>query len=323
MLEPGIYSSIGNAIRSLYQMIMYVNAESMKCKVIDYNREIRNISSVIDDFEDFCEALYINIHPEDRTAFRSFTDPTYFPKELEVKVYTSSECRIRQADHTYAWSKITFCNATKEDSPEGYEYLFLIENISELKEAELRREAEERDVLKCLQDKYDVLFVENMTDSQTGCYNRKGMKYYSDLAIDEARETGKYIFVCVADLNGLKFLNDTYGHAAGDEAIAAVASKLHEAAPTGSKIVRTGGDEFLLLSAIDKDSTEPFEMETKIEEGLRQYNEEHPNPFTIGASYGWVLKPVQDGMVDLDEYVEEADAAMYEMKVKRDEHRRD
>ena len=70
------------------------------------------------------------------------------------------------------------------------------------------------------------------------------------MVIKEAREQNKYIFVCVADLNGLKHLNDTYGHAAGDEAIAAVVAELSSAAPTGTRIVRTGGDEFIMFTAI-------------------------------------------------------------------------
>ena len=112
-------------------------------------------------------------------------------------------------------------------------------------------------------------------------------------------------------MNGLKHLNDTYGHAAGDEAIAAVSSELLKAAPKGSRIVRTGGDEFLLMAALDKESTEPTEMSGKIDSGLEAYNMTHPNPFTIGASYGWVLHPLKENMVDLDEYIEMADSKMY------------
>ena len=78
----------------------------------------------------------------------------------------------------------------------------------------------------------------------------------------------------------------------------------------------------MIFAAVDKESIEPQEMNSKIDYGLKEYNEKHPHPFTIGASYGWVVMPVKEDMVNLDEYVVMADARMYEMKVKRDEHRR-
>lgn len=318
-----IIDNIGNALRSLYQMILVVNDETLECHVIDYNEELRSISKSITDFGAFCEDLYENIHPEDREAFDNFTNPNHFPNELSEKVYTSMECRIRQVNGQYYWSEIIFCNATEEDSAVGDDYLFLLRDIHEWKTKELLREAEERDIINSLQGQYDALFEENMKDQQTGCYNRKGMKYYSDIVIDEAREEKKYLFVCEADLNGLKYINDHYGHAAGDEAIAAVSARLLQSAPEGSRIVRIGGDEFLIFAAIDKDSSEPREMEVKLAQGLKEFNESHENPYDVGASFGWVLLPPEEDMVDLDKYVALADEKMYEMKEKTDLHRRE
>ncbi len=318
-----INQTIGNAVRSLYQMIMVVDGQTYECRVIDHNKELRNVSDDISLFDIFCNDLYVNIHPEDRDGFVDFTNPDYFPKELKSKVFTSYICRIRQANRQYYWSKIIFCNADEEDSADGQDYLFLIQDVHDWKTKELQAEMEQRAMLKELEHKYVELFEENMRDEQTGCYNRKGMKYYTDIVIDEARKSGKHIFVCVADLNGLKHLNDTYGHAAGDEAIKAVSAELLKAAPKGARIVRTGGDEFLLFAALEQGCIEPYEMSDKIDDGLNEYNKTHTNPFTIDASYGWVFLPMKDDMADLDEYIEMADEKMYEMKVQRDKYRRD
>lgn len=318
-----IKRTIDNAIRSMYQMILAVNEQTQECHVIDYNREIQNISDDVSTFGDFCNKLFCNIHPEDRETFNAFIDMDFFPNELNEKVYTSIECRIRHTNHRYYWSEIIFCNAAQEDSAEGHDYLFLIQDIHAWKEKEVQEEAEQRALLKELQDKYDKLFEENMKDAQTGCYNRKGMKYYTDIVLDEARKTGKHLFVCVADLNGLKHLNDTYGHAAGDEAIATVSKELLKAAPSGCKIVRTGGDEFLLFTTLHPGDIELQQMSEKLDAGLKAYNDAHDNPFTIGASYGWVLLPIKENMINLDEYIEMADAKMYEMKVERDQYRRE
>ncbi len=310
-------------------MIAVISDSSGDCVIIDHNPELSNISIGNDNGSEICsfsmlrKAIVRDVHPEDRDEFCRFTEHDTYVEALRSRVHTSMECRLRHSDRRYYWSEIIMCNSTTEDSTEGNDCLFMIRDIDERKIAELAREAEERAVLKSLQDQYDALLEENMTDQQTGCYNRKGLKYYSDIVIDDARTNNRDLFVCVADLNGLKHLNDTYGHAAGDEAIAAVSAKLKKAAPEGSKTVRIGGDEFLVFAAVDKASKEPYEFGEKVDRGLKAYNAEHPNPYTVGTSYGWVLLPPKEGMTSLDEYIEMADSKMYEMRVERDKYRRD
>ena len=77
-----------------------------------------------------------------------------------------------------------------------------------------------------------------------------------------------------------------------------------------------------MMGAIEEDSREPQEMENMLDEGLKEYNRTHNNPYEIGASYGWVIMPYQAGMVDLDEYIAIADEKMYKMRKERDAHRR-
>lgn len=111
---------------------------------------------------------------------------------------------------------------------------------------------------------------------------------------------------------------------AGDIAIAEVAKELLASAPHGSRIVRTGGDEFLIFAALDKDSTEPDHMGPKFDKAIGEYNAAHPEHlYEVGASYGWVLEPVANGMTNLDEYTRIADEKMYQMKKERDKYRRD
>ncbi len=186
--EESIKKYAANAIRSLYQMILEINDETMAVHVEDHNNELKNIS-VKDDFEGFCRELYKNIHPEDREGFKAFTEPGRIRKELKKKIHVSFECRIKHSNKRYYWSEIIFCNASNEDLPKGHEFLFLIRDIHDRKVKELKDEAEQRWILKDLQDRYDRLFEENMKDEQTGCYNRKGMHYYTDMILDEAQNT--------------------------------------------------------------------------------------------------------------------------------------
>ncbi|MCR5093572.1 MAG: GGDEF domain-containing protein [Lachnospiraceae bacterium] len=315
-------TEIETAIKSLYQLIMTVDAGDRTCRVIDRNTELQELVTTT-VYDDFCESLYRNIHPADREGFLSFFGPDCFPRELTEQVFVSYSCRIRHAGGGYFWSSLIYCHASQVDATVGHKYVFMVQDIHDTRMRELREELEQRMALRDLQDRYEKLFEENMRDEQTGCYNRKGLKYYTDIILDNARRTGNHLFVCVADLNGLKHLNDTYGHAAGDEAIAAVSKELLRSAPQGSRIVRTGGDEFLLMAALLADSKEPEEMGAKIDAGMDAYNREMQHPFTVGVSYGYVFLPMQPDMTDLDAYIETADARMYAMRLERDEFRRD
>ena len=326
MSEKAISKQIDNSIRSLFQMIVVIQDVSGECLIIDHNKDLGNISadgSETGSFARLRKKLKKNIHPEDREEFSLFSDRDSYVLQLKKYVHISMECRIRHTDSRYYWSEIIICNTTAEDSTEGNDCLFMIRDIDERKTQELAREKEERAVLKKLQDQYDALFEENMTDQQTGCYNRKGLKYYSDIVIDDARKNDRNLFVCVADLNGLKHLNDTYGHAAGDEALIAISHALKSSAPKGSRIVRIGGDEFMIFASVDKGSNEPDQFAGKVDDSIKRYNESHSNPYDVGTSYGWVLLPAKEGMTSLDEYIEMADSKMYKMRAERDEYRRD
>lgn len=321
MEKSGLRASVTKAIHSLFQIILVVDRQGRNCEAVDFNPELRNVADDPKDFDEFCENLNQNMHPVDREDFQRFVFPMNFPEDLKKKVFVSTEARIRHTDDRYHWSEIIFCHASEEDSTEGGEYLFLMKDIDEEKRKELKEDA---DIRALMEEKYNALFEENMKDEQTGCYNRKGERYYEDIVLNEAKKTGKYIFVCVSDLSGLKHLNDTFGHEAGDIAIAEVSKELLANAPKGSRIVRTGGDEFLIFAVLDKDSKEPDEMGTKFDKAMEEYNAAHPeHPYQVGASYGWVLEPVTNDMTDLDELTKIADQKMYEMKKGRDKYRRD
>lgn len=316
-------TSIGNAIKSLYQIIVLVEEGTGSCTVVDQDEELDNLKiRKAANYADLYEALYRNVHPEGREAFKAFCNIDDIDDVLSRQVFISCVCRIRHRDSKYYWSRLTICNSSEEDSPKGNEYLVLLQDIHSDKDAFEKEQAELIRTLCELEDGYNVLFIENMTDAQTGCFNRKGLKYYEAIALKKARENNLNIFVCVIDLNGLKHLNDTFGHIAGDIALSAVADALKAASPDGASIVRTGGDEFLVFAPLEKDSTAPDSFSDVLDNALAGYNKEHPGPYEVSASYGYVFLPVTADMEKLDEYIEMADQRMYAMKEERDPYKR-
>ncbi|NVN89103.1 MAG: diguanylate cyclase [Desulfuromonadales bacterium] len=81
-------------------------------------------------------------------------------------------------------------------------------------------------------------------DSLTGLFNRA----FLDIALERAVEGERFpLSIIVADLDGLKLVNDTLGHAAGDRLLKGAATVLHMAFRSDDVIARTGGDEFVVL----------------------------------------------------------------------------
>ncbi|MCR5510975.1 MAG: sensor domain-containing diguanylate cyclase [Lachnospiraceae bacterium] len=326
--QDELKNMVDNSIRSMYQMIAVICDSDAKCMILDHNSELGNISPGKEagdvTFRELYRALKMNVHPEDRDAFSRFMERDSYVEALKRSVHLSLECRLRHIDRRYYWSELVICNTTAEDSTEGNDCIFMIRDINERKSRDLAREAEDADIIKKLRDKIDDLTEESITDHLTGCYNRKVIEPFSKILIDDAIRNGRELFVCMVDLNGLKHINDSIGHEAGDTAIETVAKVIKDAAPTGSKVIRNGGDEFLILASVDKESPEPGQFAVKVDSELDEYNKAHTDTgFTVGASYGFVLLQPAEGMTDLKEHIEKADELMYEMRRQRDEYRRD
>lgn len=85
------------------------------------------------------------------------------------------------------------------------------------------------------------------TDPLTGLFNRRaGLEILEDV-YDRDRKTGRPLTVGFADIDGLKAVNDTYGHGAGDSLIRSVSEMLKKHAGKESTVCRLGGDEFVLI----------------------------------------------------------------------------
>lgn len=105
----------------------------------------------------------------------------------------------------------------------------------------------ERNELQCLQYKDEINEQKKLatTDKLTGLLNRRAyeevIKEYETRPIER-----DFIYISI-DLNGLKAINDNYGHPAGDEAIAAVAEIINNTLGLNGKVFRIGGDEFVAM----------------------------------------------------------------------------
>lgn len=157
-----------------------------------------------------------------------------------------------------------------------------------------------------------VLLQKAIRDPLTGLYNRQ---YAMDVVTAMLREESP-VTVCFVDLDGLKEMNDRYGHAEGDRYIRAVARQLsHACRSTKDMLFRYGGDEFLLLFPGAPASVIEERMEELLQNLAKQGQAERfqrPLSFSYGVMYGKNGSRAQ-------ELIREADKRMYEQK--KEKHR--
>ncbi len=151
-----------------------------------------------------------------------------------------------------------------------------------------------------------------MTDELTGLYNIRGFFTLAEHHTRIARRLGHSSLLVYADMDGLKQINDTFGHNEGSEAIAKIAQILRQTFRDSDIIARLGGDEFAVL-APDVSAEVIYKLTGRLRENLRIYNEGRHHPYLLSLSVGAVCVDYLDNS-SVEELVAKADEAMYEDK---------
>lgn len=150
----------------------------------------------------------------------------------------------------------------------------------------------------------------HMRDAMTGLYNRFALERFSP----DFAESGSYT-VAMADMDGLKKINDTFGHLAGNHAICIVADTIKEAMEKGSMVIRYGGDEFIILA--HETELEYWErIKEEINGTLAMYVDKEALPYQLGTSIGYAFSTKEEPLT-IEKCLERADQAMYEEKRQR------
>jgi diguanylate cyclase (GGDEF)-like protein len=149
----------------------------------------------------------------------------------------------------------------------------------------------------------------NVTDGLTGLYNRT---YFEDVGnyVDRKGGTNSLIF---CDLDGLKLINDAFGHTEGDKLITQAAAVLKGSLPK-KPIIRIGGDEFAII-LLDSTEAETDEALKKIFTNLDAFNKEQRSSIiSLYISFG---KATLTGKNKFQELIHKADSALYANKSAR------
>ena len=115
-----------------------------------------------------------------------------------------------------------------------------------------------------------------------------------------------------ADLDGLKGINDSFGHKEGDRALVKAAELLKETFRSSDVLGRLGGDEFTILAAVDPDGGRE-KLLMRLQEKFDNYNALRVSPYDLSISVG-VAQLDPEGSESMEDLMAAADAAMYENK---------
>ena len=148
-----------------------------------------------------------------------------------------------------------------------------------------------------------------MYDGLTGLYNRISFSKKIKERINSV-PSGTPLSVVLADLDGLKNINDNYGHFSGDNAISTVANALKLACPPDSICVRYGGDEMI---AFVFGNVSIKDIVRRIRRTLNEYNSNSGLNYDISASIGAVKTHVSSE-INKEALIKSADKLMYSEK---------
>ena len=239
------------------------------------------------------------VHPDDRELYDAATETLSRGEPLEI------EYRLVGADGEVRW--VLDRMEPRLDQKSGRMLVGgVVADISKRKQVEA--EAMEK------------LAHAALHDSLTGLANRASFLEHLELALKRAARNGAAVAVLFCDLDNFKLVNDSFGHAAGDELLKAVGDRLRAEVRGMDVVARQGGDEFLvLLSDLECDAAEDGAALRAAEVVADRVRAIVHEPFLIegidiyvSASVGISLYPADAN--DAETLLKHADVAMYSVK---------
>lgn len=155
----------------------------------------------------------------------------------------------------------------------------------------------------------EILQTLSLLDDLTGLYNRKGFLALADHRVKLAYRNGEPFAVAFVDLDGLKQINDTFGHQEGDCALKDTARVLQDCFRESDIVARIGGDEFALYVA----EADVERVAVRIQERLAELTAMPGRRYRLSFSIGFVAGNAAKHL-DVESLLQQADALMYEEK---------
>lgn len=281
---------IMSSISRIYLSLHLIDLE--KDTIVEFNttknikKYIFRIDRAAQQLKDTVKGLCVK---EDIERGLQFTDLSTIKTRLHNVNYVSTELKSQ----TLGWIRVNFILVESDENVNPIKVLFAIQEIN----SEKKRE--------------EALIANANTDELTKLLNRHA--YEEEMKkLEELEQSGKlsddFVYISL-DVNGLKQLNDSLGHEAGDELLQGASACIRNAFGAYGKIFRTGGDEFQVIMFANSGQLD--RIKKNFEKDCKNWGGKHSNIMSV--SYGIVtrienLKRSAEAMVKL------ADKRMYRAK---------
>jgi two-component system, cell cycle response regulator len=160
--------------------------------------------------------------------------------------------------------------------------------------------------------KHEELYDISLRDELTGLYNRRGFFTLSEHLLKTALRQQKGFFMLYGDLDGMKGINDIFGHQQGDWALINIANILKETFRNADIIARLGGDEFVVIP-IDTTADHIDAVLNRLAKAIENDNAKgkraYQLSFSVGTAYFDPHSPCS-----VDELLSQSDKSMYQQK---------
>jgi len=188
-----------------------------------------------------------------------------------------------------------------------------------LYQAKDRAEESLRRAMMELENFNEQLSSLSLTDELTGLFNRRGFLKLASQQLNVIKQMGKNALLIYGDVDGLKAINDKYGHGEGDCVIKSAADVLRKVFRSMDIIARLGGDEFTVFASNTNEKQITY-FQSRLSEILEEANSDSGKPYKISMSLG-CAECLSSSDSTLDDYLRMADAMLYDQKAKRKELR--
>jgi len=153
-----------------------------------------------------------------------------------------------------------------------------------------------------------------VTDELTGVANRRGFFLFAERLLKVANRDDNKVWFVFIDVDGMKSINDEYGHSEGDNALRAVANLLKKTFRESDLIARIGGDEFVVVSTCANVSSDCVLL-NRLEKNINQHNDAAQGVYRISLSAGIAFcDPSEQLCGNLERLLKKADDLMYDCK---------
>jgi diguanylate cyclase (GGDEF)-like protein len=160
----------------------------------------------------------------------------------------------------------------------------------------------------------------SITDELTGLVNRRGFIMLADQSLKAATREGRCRYLLFVDMDNMKLINDTLGHAEGDRALVEVGEVLKATYRRSDIVGRLGGDEFAVLVQCGPSEEGEDTVIRRLEDAVERANAREDRAFTLTVSAG-VTRYDPDDPPEVGPLLSRADSLMYEVKRAKKERR--